>query len=168
MTQSHSVEILFASILRRLFFFLTTGSVGFAIEVVGSVISAFITGNHIMKSAISWNFFVIFFILKSNYVKTIVFPFPTELDALGRRTAMMIVNIPLLIGWYMMYFSDRVWEIFGANLLLGFGAGLMESEAMSISLYLYVLKQCQLSKQCNDYNCPWITGPVIVYVGEIW
>lgn len=52
-------------------------------------------------------------------------------DALGRKSAMMIVNIPLLVAWFMMYNASSVWEIFVANVLLGLGAGLMESPVLT-------------------------------------
>ena len=48
-------------------------------------------------------------------------------DPLGRRRTMMFVNIPLIIGWFMMYNASSVTEIFVADILLGLGVGLMES-----------------------------------------
>ena len=48
-------------------------------------------------------------------------------DPLGRRRTMMLVNIPLIIGWFMMYNASTVTEIFVADILLGLGVGLMES-----------------------------------------
>lgn len=48
-------------------------------------------------------------------------------DFLGRKMAMIVVNVPIMVGWFMMYYSSSVLEIFIANMLLGFGAGLMES-----------------------------------------
>lgn len=56
-------------------------------------------------------------------------------DALGRKSAMMIVNIPLVVAWFMMYNASSVWEIFIANILLGLGAGLMESPVHSSGLF---------------------------------
>ncbi|XP_055303202.1 facilitated trehalose transporter Tret1-like [Sitodiplosis mosellana] len=48
-------------------------------------------------------------------------------DALGRKVAMMVVNIPLVVAWFLMYSASSVWQIFLAIVLLGLGAGLMES-----------------------------------------
>ncbi|XP_055307472.1 facilitated trehalose transporter Tret1-like, partial [Sitodiplosis mosellana] len=48
-------------------------------------------------------------------------------DALGRKRTMMLVNIPLIIAWFMMYNATSVTEIFVADVLLGLGVGLMES-----------------------------------------
>lgn len=39
----------------------------------------------------------------------------------------MLVNLPLVIAWFMLYKASSVMEIFIANVLLGLGVGLMES-----------------------------------------
>lgn len=39
----------------------------------------------------------------------------------------MLVNIPLIVAWFMMYNASSATEIFVANALLGLGVGLMES-----------------------------------------
>lgn len=51
---------------------------------------------------------------------------PLKIDPVGRKRGMMIVNIPLIIGWLMMYNASSVWQIFVANSLLGLSVGLME------------------------------------------
>lgn len=43
------------------------------------------------------------------------------------KVAMMVVNLPLVIAWFLMYSASSVWQIFIANILLGLGAGLMET-----------------------------------------
>lgn len=48
-------------------------------------------------------------------------------DVLGRRRTMQLVNVPLIIAWFMMYNATSVTEIFIADILLGLGVGLMES-----------------------------------------
>lgn len=48
-------------------------------------------------------------------------------DALGRRRAMLIVNIPFIISWFMMYRATSIMEVFLAYALLGFGVGLSEA-----------------------------------------
>ncbi|XP_055303169.1 facilitated trehalose transporter Tret1-like [Sitodiplosis mosellana] len=53
-------------------------------------------------------------------------------DALGRKVAMSIVNIPIAIGWLMMlYESKSPANIFAANMLLEFGCALMESPTVT-------------------------------------
>lgn len=49
------------------------------------------------------------------------------LDPLGRKRSMLIVNIPHIIGWFMMYNANSIWMIFLANILFGLGVGLMEA-----------------------------------------
>lgn len=53
------------------------------------------------------------------------------LDYLGRKRAMMIVNIPIAIAWILMYQSNSVLQIFIANSLLGLSVGLMEAPIMT-------------------------------------
>lgn len=48
-------------------------------------------------------------------------------EPLGRKRAMMIVNIPHLFAWLLLYYSTTLWEIFLANILLGLGVGVMEA-----------------------------------------
>lgn len=52
-------------------------------------------------------------------------------EPLGRKRAMLLVNIPHLIAWLMMYNSTTLWEIFVANILLGLGVGLMEAPILT-------------------------------------
>lgn len=40
---------------------------------------------------------------------------------------MIVVNIPFVIAWFMMYKASSVMEIFVANGILSLGVGLMES-----------------------------------------
>lgn len=84
----------------------------------------------------------------------------SKTDALGRKSAMMIVNIPLLIAWFMMFNASTIWEIFVANILLGLGAGLMESPVVSIN---------SMREQINE-KFEWFKQFVvfkITYVAEI-
>lgn len=40
---------------------------------------------------------------------------------------MILVNIPHIIAWLMLFYSTTLWEIFVAYALLGLGVGLMEA-----------------------------------------
>lgn len=44
---------------------------------------------------------------------------------------MILVNIPLIIAWFMMFNSKSLNEIFIANILLGLGCGLIESPVIT-------------------------------------
>lgn len=45
----------------------------------------------------------------------------------GRRNSMILINIPHLIAFALFYFSTSIWEVFVANVLLGFGSGFMKA-----------------------------------------
>lgn len=48
-------------------------------------------------------------------------------DTLGRRRTMVLVNLPHIAAWVMMWRATTVVEVFAAGALLGLGIGLMES-----------------------------------------
>lgn len=48
-------------------------------------------------------------------------------DPLGRKRAMILVNIPYLVGWLMLYRANSVLEVFLAFIMLGMAVGLMEA-----------------------------------------
>lgn len=39
---------------------------------------------------------------------------------------MIFVNIPLALGWLLIYQGDAIWKIFSGTALQGLGIGLME------------------------------------------
>lgn len=44
---------------------------------------------------------------------------------------MLLVNVPHIIAWSMLYFTTEVYEIFVAGILLGLGMGLMEAPILT-------------------------------------
>lgn len=48
-------------------------------------------------------------------------------EALGRKTAMIVVNIPHIIAWALMYNASSIEMVFIATALFGLGIGLMEA-----------------------------------------
>lgn len=48
-------------------------------------------------------------------------------DTLGRQRTMVLMNVPHIVAWVLMYRATTVAEIFVAGALLGIGIGLMES-----------------------------------------
>lgn len=46
---------------------------------------------------------------------------------MGRKRAMLFVNIPHLLGWFLLYFATSLTDIFIGMSLLGLGVGLMEA-----------------------------------------
>lgn len=48
-------------------------------------------------------------------------------EPLGRKKALIIINIPHLIAWCLLYKSSTLSEIFIANAIFGLGVGLMKA-----------------------------------------
>lgn len=48
-------------------------------------------------------------------------------EPMGRKRAMLFVNIPHLLGWVLLYFSTTHAQVFIGMCLLGLGVGLMEA-----------------------------------------
>lgn len=49
------------------------------------------------------------------------------LEPLGRKRSMILVNIPHIIGWFMLHFAGSLEEMYTAAILLGLGVGFMEA-----------------------------------------
>jgi MFS family permease len=45
------------------------------------------------------------------------------LEPLGRKKSMILVNIPHIIGWLMLYYAASLTEMYIAAILLGLGVG---------------------------------------------
>lgn len=52
-------------------------------------------------------------------------------EKLGRKKSMILVNLPHIIAWLMMYFASTLEEIFVAGVLLGLGIGIMEAPVIT-------------------------------------
>ncbi|XP_068619870.1 facilitated trehalose transporter Tret1-like isoform X1 [Battus philenor] len=53
------------------------------------------------------------------------------LDYFGRKKALLLVNIPHLVAWLLMYFAWNVPSLFVGNALLGLGTGIMEAPSVT-------------------------------------
>uniref|UniRef100_A0AAG5D5T8 Major facilitator superfamily (MFS) profile domain-containing protein n=1 Tax=Anopheles atroparvus TaxID=41427 RepID=A0AAG5D5T8_ANOAO len=62
------------------------------------------------------------------------------LEPLGRKRSMILVNIPHIIGWFMLYNAGSLEEMYTAAILLGLGVGFMEAPIVT-----YVGEICQPS-----------------------
>lgn len=49
------------------------------------------------------------------------------LEPLGRKRSMILVNIPHIIAWLMLYQAGSLEEMYIAAILLGLGVGFMEA-----------------------------------------
>lgn len=52
-------------------------------------------------------------------------------DPLGRKNAMILVNIPVLLSWVLFYYSTTVSQIFMANCLLAYSSGFMKTPCIT-------------------------------------
>lgn len=52
-------------------------------------------------------------------------------EKLGRKKSMILVNIPHIVAWLMMYFASTLEEINIAGVLLGLGIGFMEAPVIT-------------------------------------
>lgn len=52
-------------------------------------------------------------------------------ESLGRRRTMIVVNVPFIVAWVLLYRATMIEEIFVAGGLLGLGIGLTESAVIA-------------------------------------
>lgn len=52
-------------------------------------------------------------------------------EPIGRKKAMILINIPHLISWFLFYNADSIEIVFAGNMLLGFGAGFVKATAIT-------------------------------------
>ncbi|XP_052868649.1 facilitated trehalose transporter Tret1-like [Anopheles cruzii] len=62
------------------------------------------------------------------------------LEPLGRKRSMILVNIPHIVGWFMLHYAGSLEEMYTAAILLGLGVGFMEAPIVT-----YVGEICQPS-----------------------
>uniref|UniRef100_U5EU35 Putative transmembrane transport n=1 Tax=Corethrella appendiculata TaxID=1370023 RepID=U5EU35_9DIPT len=83
------------------------------------------------------------------------------LEPLGRKRSMILVNIPHIIGWFMLHFASTLEEIYFAAVLLGLGVGFMEAPIVT-----YVGEICQPSIRGILTSCAGVAvqlGFTLVY-----
>lgn len=52
-------------------------------------------------------------------------------DTLGRRYTMVLVNVPHIADWLLMYRATTTAEVYAAGVLFGLGVGLMETSVLT-------------------------------------
>lgn len=55
----------------------------------------------------------------------------TTMEPFGRKMSLLIVNIPHVIAWLIMYFVQDVTWLFIGNVIIGLGIGFMEAPLMT-------------------------------------
>lgn len=67
-------------------------------------------------------------------------------EPLGRKKAMILVNIPHIIAWTMLYFTSSLEELYIAATLLGLGIGFMEAPIITYVGEIW-LDECLITNQ---------------------
>lgn len=70
-------------------------------------------------------------------------------EPMGRKKAMLLVNIPHVLGWFLLYFATSLPYIFIGFALLGLGVGLMEAPIITYvgEIWLVILANLCVSVQ---------------------
>ncbi|KAK6638460.1 hypothetical protein RUM43_006727, partial [Polyplax serrata] len=51
------------------------------------------------------------------------------MDVIGRRRTLILTELPLIIGWLLIFSANSVYMIYGGRLLVGFGSGMVGAPA---------------------------------------
>lgn len=98
-------------------------SISYLIQIFGSLLSG--NGFYLISQ-----FCVIFIPTVLSYY----YLFPSQgvlTDPIGRKKAMIFVNIPFIIGWFLLYQATQIWHLFFGLSVLGLAIGLMEASVMT-------------------------------------
>ncbi|KAG8336497.1 hypothetical protein J6590_043061 [Homalodisca vitripennis] len=76
-------------------------------------------------------------------------------EVLGRKRSMMLVAVPQLIGWLLMYFSQDLLMIYISGFMMGFSIGFMEAPSLS-----YVGEICQPHLRANMCSLTSLNVPL--------
>lgn len=104
----------------------------------------------------------------------------SQTDPLGRKRSMILMNIPFVIGWFLLYRATKVWEIFVGFVFLGLANGLgknsrfFEEFTICVSFRLFeveapILSFANLNTKSQTYFVFLVSveSPIISFVGEI-
>lgn len=75
-------------------------------------------------------------------------------DPLGRKRAMILVNIPFAIGWLVLHQTTAVWHIYFAFAMLGLGIGLVKK--IVVDHYFVILNYFFLRFQKDGGGCDYL------------
>lgn len=81
---------------------------------------------------------------------------------IGRKKCMLLVNIPQLFGWWLIYSSKSVNMLYLASVLLGFSVGFMEAPTLS---YVGEISQPHLRGTLASFTSTYISlGYFLMYL----
>ncbi|CAB0001158.1 unnamed protein product, partial [Nesidiocoris tenuis] len=84
------------------------------------------------------------------------------LEPLGRKYAMMAVNVPHILGWYLLYSASTHVALYIAAVIMGLGVGFMEAPIIT---YIGEICEPHLRGTLTSYSNLFVTfGMTTVYV----
>ncbi|XP_055716568.1 facilitated trehalose transporter Tret1-like [Phlebotomus papatasi] len=83
-------------------------------------------------------------------------------EPIGRKNAMIIVNIPHIAAWLILYFATSVAEMYLAAILLGLGTGFMDAPIIT-----YVGEICQPSIRGILISCAGVAATLGFFIGYL-
>lgn len=79
-------------------------------------------------------------------------------ERIGRKRAMLLVNVPHIIGWPMLYFATSTDMVFASIVLLGLGVGFMEAPVVTyVGEIWYVRGACSKVAKKKAFRATTIT-----------
>nr|XP_014290513.2 facilitated trehalose transporter Tret1-like [Halyomorpha halys] len=84
------------------------------------------------------------------------------LEPLGRKYAMMVVNLPHLLGWFLLYTAANKLTLYSAAMIMGLGVGFMEAPIIT---YVGEISQPRLRGTLTSYANLFATfGMNFIYI----
>lgn len=65
-------------------------------------------------------------------------------DKLGRKNAMLLVNVPHIGAWLLIHFATSVRDVYAAAIILGLGIGVMETPVVTYIGEIWYLNNSDL------------------------
>ncbi|XP_014285740.1 facilitated trehalose transporter Tret1 isoform X1 [Halyomorpha halys] len=82
-------------------------------------------------------------------------------ESVGRKLCMLLVNIPELIGWLLLYYASSSWHLYTAAVSLGFSIGVMEAPTLS---YVGEIAQPHLRGVLASFTSVYVSvGTLLMY-----
>ncbi|XP_059619605.1 facilitated trehalose transporter Tret1-like [Phlebotomus argentipes] len=83
-------------------------------------------------------------------------------ETIGRKNAMILVNLPHIAAWLLIYFATSVSEMYLAAILLGLGTGFMNSP-----IFTYVGEICQPAIRGILTSCAGVAATLGFFIGYL-
>uniref|UniRef100_A0A146LVQ5 Facilitated trehalose transporter Tret1 n=3 Tax=Lygus hesperus TaxID=30085 RepID=A0A146LVQ5_LYGHE len=123
-TQHKRLRIFLAQVLAACSKYLTLLDIGMAVTFAAVANPPLLKGEggiKITQDEASWIASLVFVWQPVGSMTTVA------LSKFGRKTAMIYLQIPLLLGWILPYFATTVWELYLAASIMGLGVGFVQA-----------------------------------------